>query len=90
MRVCIADLSADALAAAADELAGIAPAGRSAVLAVPTDVSLLGAVQALRDAVYGTFGEVSVLMNNAGTAPGGGPWENIERWRRVLDVNLWA
>ena len=29
-------------------------------------------------------------MNNAGTAPGGGPWEHIDRWRRVLEVNLWG
>jgi NAD(P)-dependent dehydrogenase (short-subunit alcohol dehydrogenase family) len=29
-------------------------------------------------------------MNNAGTAPGGGPWDHIERWRKVLDVNLWG
>jgi NAD(P)-dependent dehydrogenase (short-subunit alcohol dehydrogenase family) len=44
----------------------------------------------LRDAVYAAFGEVAVLMNNAGTAPGGGPWDHIERWRRVLEVNLWG
>ena len=29
-------------------------------------------------------------MNNAGTAPGGGPWDHIDRWKRVLDVNLWG
>ena len=44
----------------------------------------------LRDAVYAAFGEVAVLMNNAGTAPGGGPWDHIDRWRRVLEVNLWG
>jgi NAD(P)-dependent dehydrogenase (short-subunit alcohol dehydrogenase family) len=60
------------------------------VLAVPTDVSRLDSVQALKEAVYGKFGEVAVLMNNAGTAPGGGPWDHIERWRRVLEVNLWG
>jgi NAD(P)-dependent dehydrogenase (short-subunit alcohol dehydrogenase family) len=57
---------------------------------VPTDVSRLDSIQALRDAVYGKFGEVGVLMNNAGTAPGGGPYEQIDRWRRVLEVNLWG
>ena len=55
----------------------------------PTSASSTS-VQALRDAVYATFGEVAVLMNNAGTAPGGGPWDHIERWRRVLEVNLWG
>ena len=63
---------------------------RDAVLTVPTDVSRLDSVQALRDAVYARFGEVAVLMNNAGTAPGGGPYEHIDRWRKVLEVNLWG
>ncbi len=90
LRVCLADLSADMLEAAAAEVAAAAPAGRPAVLAIPTDVGRLDSVQALKDAVYGTFGEVAVLMNNAGTAPGGGPYDNIERWRRVLEVNLWG
>lgn len=90
MRVCLADLSADALGAAAAEVTSAAPSGASAVLSVPTDVSRLEAVAALKDAVYAKFGEVALLMNNAGTAPGGGPWEHIDRWRRVLDVNLWG
>jgi NAD(P)-dependent dehydrogenase (short-subunit alcohol dehydrogenase family) len=29
-------------------------------------------------------------MNNAGTAPGGGPFDHYERWQRVLGVNLWG
>ncbi len=90
LRVCLADLSADALEVAATEVAAASPSGRSAVLAIPTDVSRLDSVQALKDAVYGAFGEVAVLMNNAGTAPGGGPYDHIERWRRVLEVNLWG
>ena len=40
--------------------------------------------------LYDTFGEVAVLMNNAGTSPGGGPWDHYERWQRVLNVNLWG
>ena len=90
LKVCLADWSADALERAATEVAAIAPGGRAAVLAVPTDVSRLEQVQALKQAVYGAFGEVGVLMNNAGTAPGGGPWEHIDRWRQVLEVNLWG
>lgn len=90
MKVCLADLSADALIEAAAAVAAVAPAGAASVLTVPTDVSRLDSVQALKDAVYKAFGEVAVLMNNAGTAPGGGPWDHIERWRRVLEVNLWG
>ena len=90
LQVCLADLSAEALDRAATEVAAEAPAGRKSVLAVPTDVSRLDSVQALKERVYAAFGEVAVLMNNAGTAPGGGPWDHIDRWRRVLEVNLWG
>jgi NAD(P)-dependent dehydrogenase (short-subunit alcohol dehydrogenase family) len=90
LNVCLADLSPDALAQAAATVAQAAPAGPSAVLTVPTNVSSLESVQALRDTVFARFGEVAVLMNNAGTAPGGGPYEHIDRWRRVLEVNLWG
>jgi NAD(P)-dependent dehydrogenase (short-subunit alcohol dehydrogenase family) len=90
MRVCLADLSASALERAVGEVAAAAPTGKTAVMTLPTDVSRLEDVEKLRDAVYAAFGEVAVLMNNAGTAPGGGPWEHIDRWRRVLEVNLWG
>ena len=83
MKVCLADLSQDALDRAASEIAGT-------VITVPTDVSKPEEIERLRDTVYAEFGEVGVLMNNAGTAPGGGPWDHPERWRRVLDVNLWG
>jgi NAD(P)-dependent dehydrogenase (short-subunit alcohol dehydrogenase family) len=90
LKVCLADLSERTLADAAKEVAAVAAQGAAAVMSVPTDVSRIEQVQALRQAVYERFGEVGVLMNNAGTAPGGGPWDNIDRWRRVLDVNLWG
>jgi NAD(P)-dependent dehydrogenase (short-subunit alcohol dehydrogenase family) len=90
LKVCLADLSAEALERAVAEVAAVATAGPTSVLAVPTDVSRLDSVQALKERVYATFGEVAVLMNNAGTAPGGGPWDHIDRWRRVLEVNLWG
>jgi NAD(P)-dependent dehydrogenase (short-subunit alcohol dehydrogenase family) len=84
MKVCLADLSGDALKRAADSI------DAPDVMTAATDVSWLESVQALKDKVYATWGEVAVLMNNAGTAPGGGPWDHIERWRKVLDVNLWG
>jgi NAD(P)-dependent dehydrogenase (short-subunit alcohol dehydrogenase family) len=90
LRVCMADLSGQPLEQAAEKVAAAAPTGKAAVVTVPTDVSRLEDVEGLRDTAYATFGEVAVLMNNAGTAPGGGPWEHIDRWRRVLDVNLWG
>jgi NAD(P)-dependent dehydrogenase (short-subunit alcohol dehydrogenase family) len=90
LRVCLADLSAQALQQAGEKVAAAAPTGSKAVVTVPTDVSRIDEVQRLRDTAYEKFGEVAVLMNNAGTSPGGGPWEHIDRWRRVLEVNLWG
>ena len=90
LKTCLADRPGEALDRAAADIALTAPAGAASVLAVPTDVSRLEDVQALKNAAYSTFGEVAVLMNNAGTAPGGGPWDHIERWRHVLEVNLWG
>lgn len=90
LKVCLADLAEDALERAAAKIASASGAGPTSVLAVPTDVSRLEDMQALKEAVYSAFGEVAILMNNAGTAPGGGPWEHIERWRHVLEVNLWG
>jgi NAD(P)-dependent dehydrogenase (short-subunit alcohol dehydrogenase family) len=90
LKVCLADLTREALEPTVAEVAAASPDGKHAVIAVPTDVSKLDDVNKLKDAAYGAFGEVGVLMNNAGTAPGGGPWDHIDRWRRVLDVNLWG
>jgi NAD(P)-dependent dehydrogenase (short-subunit alcohol dehydrogenase family) len=86
MKVCLADLDPAKLEEAVSDVG--APADR--VLAVPTDVSQIADLQRLKDKVYERFGEVAVLMNNAGTAPGGGPWDHYDRWRRVLEVNLWG
>ena len=90
MRVCLSDLEGSALETAAATVSAAARQGPSDVMAVPTDVSDRPSVDRLKTAVYEKFGEVAVLMNNAGTAPGGGPWDHYDRWRRVLDVNLWG
>ena len=84
MKLCLADLHQDALDKASGELSG------ASVISVPTDVSSMEDVQRLRQRAFGEWGEVAVLMNNAGTSPGGGPWDHYERWQRVLGVNLWG
>ena len=90
LRVCLSDIEASALGKAAESVGAAARRGRSDVMAVATDVRDRQAVDRLKAAVYDAFGEVALLMNNAGTAPGGGPWDHHDRWRRVLDVNLWG
>ena len=84
MKLCLADLSQHTL----DEAAAQIPAAD--IVTVPTDVGKIDEVLHLKDCAYAAFGEVAVLMNNAGTSPGGGPWDHYDRWQRVLGVNLWG
>ncbi|MBV8504816.1 MAG: SDR family NAD(P)-dependent oxidoreductase [Alphaproteobacteria bacterium] len=84
MKICLADLSEEALDRAAEQLSG------ATLVMVPTDVSRVEDVRRLKDRAYDTFGEVAVLMNNAGVSAGGGPFDDYEGWQRVLSVNLWG
>ena len=91
MRVCLADVDAAALDAAAASVARAAGRGEADVLAVATDVGRRDEVERLRDRVHAAFGEVGVLMNNAGREGGGGGlFGSPERWRAILETNLWG
>ncbi len=59
-------------------------------LAVPTDVSDAGSVQALFEAAVKKFGRVDVLFNNAGVGAPPIPLEDLtlEQWKNVVDINL--
>ena len=87
LKVAIADLSASDLERAATEIRG---GGKAEVLTVRTDVSRMEEVMRLKERVYAAFGDVGILMNNAGTGNGGGPFENYDGWQRVLGTNLWG
>ena len=89
MRVCLADLPGEKLDRAAEEVAK-AVGGTERVRAIPTDVSKLEEVRRLKDEAYAAFGEIALVMNNAAVRSGGGPWENYEGWRRLIEVNLWG
>lgn len=90
MKIVLADLEGDALNRAAASIEEITKAGKADVRAVPVDVAVMEDVQRLKQIAYQSFGEVAVLMNNAGIGDGGGPFESYERWQRVLAVNLWG
>ncbi len=89
MKVCMADLSGDALEAGAAKVRAAA-AKPDFVRSFAVDVSSLDDVRRLKTSVYDAFGEVAVLMNNAGTGGGGELFGDPARWRRILDVNLWG
>jgi len=60
------------------------------VLVVPTDVSKLDDVVRLRDRVYEAWGEVGLLLNNAGIGPLGKSWEGLDSWHNIFDVNVFG
>jgi NAD(P)-dependent dehydrogenase (short-subunit alcohol dehydrogenase family) len=86
-RVVVADLDEPAMG-------GVIREARSHgvdALAVRTDVTDLGQVQALAERAWSTFGAVHVLCNNAGVAAWGGLETATHRdWQWVLGVNLWG
>jgi NAD(P)-dependent dehydrogenase (short-subunit alcohol dehydrogenase family) len=88
MNVCMADASGEALEAAAAKLRETS--GRpEAVRTFTLDVSNPDSVKRLKASVFDAFGEVALLMNNAGTGGGGGLFAGDPvRWRRIIDVNL--
>lgn len=90
MKLVLADLGGAMLDKAAEEVGTIAKGGAADVRAIATDVSVLADVQRLKQLAYQKFGEVALLMNNAGIGGGGGPTEKYERWQKVLAVNLWG
>jgi NAD(P)-dependent dehydrogenase (short-subunit alcohol dehydrogenase family) len=89
MNVCMADWNGEALEAAALRLRETAERP-DAVRTFALDVSSLEDVQQLKTTVFDAFGEVALLMNNAGTGGGGGLFGDPARWRRIIDVNLWG
>lgn len=88
MNVVLADVEAQALAAAEASIQALG----GAVLAARTDVSDAASVEALADAVQARFGAIHLVCNNAGV---GGlrrlAWEaDLRDWQWVLGVNLWG
>jgi NAD(P)-dependent dehydrogenase (short-subunit alcohol dehydrogenase family) len=57
---------------------------------VPTDVGRVEDVRRLEGTVLAAFGQIHVLMNNAGIQPGSGMFGPAEAWEQVLAVNLWG
>ena len=89
MKVCLADLRARRSSARRRRWRRVAGKADD-VLAVATDVGRPEDVESLKEKVYAAFGEVGVLMNNAGTEGGGQMFGDPARWRAILETNLWG
>jgi NAD(P)-dependent dehydrogenase (short-subunit alcohol dehydrogenase family) len=90
MKVCIADLGGDRLAAAETKLAAAAAGGAADVMAVEVDVSRVEQMRELDNAVRARFGGTDILMNNAGISPSAKIFGPLENWQRIFAVNLWG
>jgi NAD(P)-dependent dehydrogenase (short-subunit alcohol dehydrogenase family) len=85
MRLVLADVQADALEQASQELR----AQGAQVLPFVLSVSDSAAMQAMADAVQAQWGAPHLVFNNAGVGSGGLIWENtLADWDWVLGVNL--
>jgi NAD(P)-dependent dehydrogenase (short-subunit alcohol dehydrogenase family) len=85
MNVVMADVQADALETAANEIRG----SGAQVLAQRVDVSKAADVEALGVATRQRFGAPHFVFNNAGVGAGGLVWEHsAKEWEWVLGVNV--
>lgn len=84
MRVVAADIDAPGVEATVSRIAGEA-------LAVTVDVARDESVAALADAAWDRFGQVDLLVNNAGVFQGGLSWErSVADWEWTLGVNVYG
>lgn len=87
MRLVLADISAEQLDKTVNQ---IRQSGAS-VIGVVTDVALEHEVQALADRAYAEFGNVHLLVNNAGVAFAKSAWETSAKdWEWIMGINLYG
>ncbi|MGZ9059935.1 MAG: SDR family oxidoreductase, partial [Burkholderiaceae bacterium] len=85
MRLALADVQRDALDVVVNEL----KRAGAVVISDVVDVAQSAQVQRFAEHAFSAFGNVHLLMNNAGVGGGGYLWENTARdWQWVMGVNL--
>jgi len=89
LNLVLADVQADLLPDAEAAVAAIADAGK--VTNTVVDVARFTDLERLAQLAAEAFGDVHVLMNNAGAGRNPGkPWEGLDGWRALIDINLWG
>ncbi|MBU6392956.1 MAG: SDR family NAD(P)-dependent oxidoreductase [Sphingomonadales bacterium] len=85
MTVVVADVNEAAAQATADAI--VAAGGKAEAFRI--DVSIPSELDRLADHVFATYGEVRLLINNAGIETVGFTWEvPAARWEATLNINL--
>lgn len=87
LRVAIADIREDRLERVKVSL----DADESRLFAVEADVSQLDSLEHAAELAESHFGKIHIVCNNAGIGVGGPVSStSMDRWRKVVDVNLWG
>ena len=87
MKLVIADLDEEALAAAVKEF----EANGTEVASRLTDVSKLEEIEALAELTLSEYGKVNVLCSNAGVGiPTSARKMKLNDWKWIIDVDLWG
>lgn len=90
MHVLLADIDAGKLASATATVTEIARQHGARVASRQLDVAQFDQVLALKEFAFASFGQVDVLMNNAGTSRKTSSWDGLGDWHHLLNVNLWG
>jgi len=88
MKLAIADINEAKLDKVKQEL--VKALGEQNVISVVTDVSKIDDVKKLSNTVFDQWGEVAVLMNNAGISVPSGSFNGVESWHKIMDTNLFG
>ena len=91
MKLMLADIDEVDAASVAEECVK-AGASKDDVVVQKCDCRKEEDVRAVQRAAYAKFGAVHLLMNNAAIQSNNrcGPYEHVDRWRTILDTNLWG
>jgi len=91
MKLMLADIDEVDAASVAEECVK-AGASKDDVVVQKCDCRQEKDVRAVQRAAYAKFGAVHLLMNNAAIQSNNrcGPYEHVDRWRTILDTNLWG
>jgi NAD(P)-dependent dehydrogenase (short-subunit alcohol dehydrogenase family) len=90
MHVLMADIEAEKLDRVATDIRSTKVFKDNQILTRTLDVSQAGQVVELKAFAFDTFGQVDVLMNNAGTSRKTSSWGELDDWRHLIEVNLWG
>ena len=87
LKVAIGDIAADRVRRASNKLKRIS----EDILPLAVDTTRENSLQRAADEIEARFGNIHIVCNNAGIGGGRRFLETtIERWQRVIDVNLWG